>query len=81
VSLLRKTGVEVREIWNFLLICEFAEELQCSANLLSTVAPHHFAEPFVEPTANDFWVFGSTIEPKGSIVEPTVNALINALST
>jgi hypothetical protein len=73
--LLRKTGVEVREIWNFLLICEFAEELQYSANLLSTVAPHHFAEPFVEPTANDFWLFGSTIEPKGSIVEPTVNAL------
>jgi hypothetical protein len=74
VSLLRKTGVEVREILNFLLICEFAEELQCSANLLSTVAPHHF----VEPTANDFWVFGSTIEPKDSIVEPTVNALNRA---
>jgi hypothetical protein len=38
------------------------------SNLLSTVAPHHFSEPFVEPTANDFWVFCSTIEP-------TVNAI------
>jgi hypothetical protein len=34
---------------NFLVIYEFAEELQCSANLLSTVAPHHFVEGFVEP--------------------------------
>jgi hypothetical protein len=33
----------------FLVIYEFAEELQCSANLLSTVAPHHFVEGFVEP--------------------------------
>jgi hypothetical protein len=39
---------------NFLLIFEFAEDLQCSANVLSTVDPHHFVEPFVEPTANDF---------------------------
>jgi hypothetical protein len=45
---------EEREIGNFLLISKFAEELQYSANLLSTVAPHHFAEPFVESAANDF---------------------------
>jgi hypothetical protein len=45
------------------------------SNLLSTVAPHHFAKPFAEADGDDFWLFGSTIEPKGSIVEPTVNAL------
>jgi hypothetical protein len=60
---------------NFLTIYEFAEELQYSANLLSTVAPHHFAEEIVEPAGACFWLFGSAIEPKGSIVEPTVNAL------
>jgi hypothetical protein len=60
---------------NFLTIYEFAEELQYSANLLSTVAPHHFAEEIVEPAGACFWLFGSTIKPKGSIVEPTVNAL------
>jgi hypothetical protein len=43
--------------------------------LLSTVAPHHFAELFVELDRDDFWLFGSTIEPFGSIVELTANAL------
>jgi hypothetical protein len=66
---------EEREMENFLLIFEFDEELQCSANLLSTVASHHFAESFVEAAGDEFCLFGSTIEPKGSIVEPTVNAL------
>jgi hypothetical protein len=31
----------------FLVIYEFAEELQSSASLLRTVAPHHFVEGFV----------------------------------
>jgi hypothetical protein len=39
---------------NFLVIYEFAEELQYSANLLSTVAPHHFIEEFVEPVEDIF---------------------------
>jgi hypothetical protein len=43
--------------------------------LRSYRAPHHFAELFAEPDGDDFWHFGSTIEPFGSIVEPTVNAL------
>jgi hypothetical protein len=68
---------EEREMENFLLIFEFDEELQYSANLLSTVAPHHFAESFVEAAGDEFCLFGSTIKPKGSIVEPTVNALSN----
>jgi hypothetical protein len=45
------------------------------AELLSTVAHHHFTELFAEPDGDDFWLFGSTIKPFGSIVEPTVNAL------
>jgi hypothetical protein len=45
---------EEREMENFLLISEFAEELQCSANLLSTVAPHHFVEPFAEAAGRCF---------------------------
>jgi hypothetical protein len=53
----KKEGCRGERNVNFLLIFEFAEELQCSANLLSIVAPHHFAEPFVEPTANDFWLW------------------------
>jgi hypothetical protein len=39
---------------NFLVIYEFVEELQYSANLLSTVAPHHFAEELVEPAGGHF---------------------------
>jgi hypothetical protein len=62
-------------MWNFLLISEFAEELQCSANLLSTVPPHHFAELLVESNGGSFWWFGSTNKPKCLFVEPTVNAL------
>jgi hypothetical protein len=46
-----------------------------SANLLTTVAPQQFNWWSVEPVGGHFWWFGSTIEPKGSIVEPTVNAL------
>jgi hypothetical protein len=38
----------------FLIIFGFAEELQYSANLLSTVAPHHFAEWFVEADGGGF---------------------------
>jgi hypothetical protein len=41
--------VEEREMRNILVIYEFVEELQCLANLLSIVAPHHFAELVVEP--------------------------------
>jgi hypothetical protein len=50
----RKRWAEEREMMNFLVIYEFAEELQCSANLLSTVAPHHFVEGFVEPAGGQF---------------------------
>jgi hypothetical protein len=57
-SLLQKPAGREREKKErgriFLLISEFAEELQCSANLLSTVAPHHFAEPFVEADGGCF---------------------------
>jgi hypothetical protein len=45
---------------NFLLIYEFAEELKCSANLLSIVAPHHFANLIAELNGEGFWLFGST---------------------
>jgi hypothetical protein len=68
--------VEEREMENILVVYEFAEELQCSAKLLSTVAPHHFAELLVEPAGECFLWFGSTNKPKGLFVEPTVNALI-----
>jgi hypothetical protein len=44
----------------FLLIYEFAEELQCSTNLLSTVTTHHFADLVVEPNGESFWLFDST---------------------
>jgi hypothetical protein len=40
--------VEEREMENILVVYEFAEKLQCSAKLLSIVAPHHFAELLVE---------------------------------
>jgi hypothetical protein len=43
--------------------------------LLTTVAPQQFVEALVEPDGRHFLVFGSTIKPKGSIVEPTTNAL------
>jgi hypothetical protein len=57
----RKRHVEEREMRNFfLLIYEFAEELQCSTNLLSTVTPHHFADLVAEPDGKSFWLFGST---------------------
>jgi hypothetical protein len=51
-----KEGEEERRLSSpfFLLISEFAEELQWSANLLSTVAPHHFAEPFAEADGGCF---------------------------
>jgi hypothetical protein len=62
--------VEEREMRNILVVYEFAEELQCSARLLSTVAPHHFAELDVEPAGECILWFG-----KGLFVEPTVNAL------
>jgi hypothetical protein len=45
------------------------------AILLTTVASQQFVEAFVEPDGRDFLVFGSTIKSKGSIVEPTINAL------
>jgi hypothetical protein len=45
---------------NILVVYEFAEELQCSAILLSTVAPHHFAELLVEPVGECFL---STVAP------------------
>jgi hypothetical protein len=67
--------VEEREMMNILILYEFAEELQCSAILLSTVAPHHFAELVVEAAGGCFLWFGSTNKPKGLFVEPTVNAL------
>jgi hypothetical protein len=38
----RNRWAEEREMMNFLVIYEFADELQCSANLLSTITPHHF---------------------------------------
>ena len=38
----------------------YVEELWCSANLLSTVAPHHFVDPIAEPNGEGFWLFGST---------------------
>jgi hypothetical protein len=60
---------------NFLVIYEFAKELQCLVNLLSIVAPHHFAEQLVEPDGGSFWWFGSTNKPKCLFVEPIVNAL------
>jgi hypothetical protein len=47
-------GGQEREITNFLIIFGFAEELQYSANLLSTVAPHHFVEWFIEPIGERF---------------------------
>jgi hypothetical protein len=50
----RKRWAEERETMNFLVIYEFVEELQYSANLLSTVAPHHFAEELVEPAGGHF---------------------------
>jgi hypothetical protein len=50
----RKRWEEEREMMNFLVIYEFAEELQYSANLLSTVAPHHFVEEFVESAGGHF---------------------------
>ena len=43
--------------------------------MLTTVAPQQFVRAFVEPDGRDFLVFGSTIKPFGSIVEPTMNAL------
>jgi hypothetical protein len=54
---------------------EFAEELQSSAKLLSTVAPHHFVELLVEPAGEYILWFGSTNKPFGLFVEPTVSAL------
>jgi hypothetical protein len=72
--------VEQREMMNILILYEFAEELQCSAILLSTVAPHHFAELVVEAAGGWFLWFGSTNKPKGLFVEPTVNALISLLA-
>jgi hypothetical protein len=68
--------VEEREIMNILVVYEFAKELQCSAKLLSTVAPHHFAELVVKADGECFLWFGSTNKPKGLFVEPTVNALM-----
>jgi hypothetical protein len=50
----KKGRVEERENENFLLIFEFVEELQCLTNLLSTVAPHHFAEQVVELDGEGF---------------------------
>jgi hypothetical protein len=47
-------SVGEREMRNILIIYQFAEELQYSANLLSTVAPHHFVERFVEPAGERF---------------------------
>jgi hypothetical protein len=41
---------------NSLVIYEFAEELQCSANLFSTVTPHHFVELLVESDGGNFFV-------------------------
>jgi hypothetical protein len=43
--------------------------------LLTTVDPQQFDGWFVEPAGGCFEWFGSRIKPKGSIVEPTVNAL------
>jgi hypothetical protein len=43
--------------------------------LLTTIAPQQFVEALVDPDGRHFLVFGSTIKPKGSIVEPTTNAL------
>jgi hypothetical protein len=68
--------VEEREMRNILVVYEFAEELRCSAKLLSIVAPHHFAKLVVEPDEECFLWFGSINNPKGLFVEPTVNALI-----
>jgi hypothetical protein len=45
------------------------------SKLAEHCSSHHFAQSFAEADGGDFWLFGSTIEPKGSIVEPTVNAL------
>jgi hypothetical protein len=71
----RRKALEEREMRNILVVYEFAEELQCSAKLLSTVTPHHFAELVVEADGECFLWFGSTNKPKGLFVEPTVNAL------
>jgi hypothetical protein len=48
--------VEEREMMNILVVFGFAEELQYSAKLLSTVAPHHFAELDVEPSWRVFFI-------------------------
>jgi hypothetical protein len=50
----KKGCVKKKEKDNFLLIFEFVEELQCSANLLNTVASHHFVEQVVEPDGEGF---------------------------
>jgi hypothetical protein len=67
--------VETREMRNILVVYEFVEELQCSAKLLSTVSPHHFAELDVEPAREFFCGLVQQTSHFGLFVEPTMNAL------